>query len=52
MEILHPVSGVVIEAGVQARVEVGAGRAAVAEGTRMSKLLTSVVENIWKLITN
>ena len=52
LEIPHSVSGAVIEAGVQARVEVGAGRAAVAEGTRMRKLLTSVVENIWKLITN
>ena len=45
-------SGAAIEAGVQAQVEVGAGQAAVAEGTRMSKLLTSVVENIWKLRTN
>ena len=52
MEIRHAVSGAVIEAGVQAPEGVGVGQAVVAEGTRMSRLLTSVMENIWKLIIN
>ena len=52
MEIRHAVSGAVIEAGVQDPEGVEVGQAAVVERTRMSKLLTSVVENIWKLITN
>ena len=51
-ELKIPQGLAVSGAGVQAPEGAVVGQVADVEGTRMRRLLTSVVENIWKLITN